>query len=129
MRTVPNALRITEGGLQRYCLKGIGIKLLISAIWLFLLAPVLAIERPSVSEVEAFRQDGSFDQRLEFARRIGNYRVRADVAQNALQRLRNFVGNPGGETLTAASVLPAWRGMPPISPICGPVSSSLPSAT
>ncbi len=71
----------------------------------------LALERPSAQEMARYKEDGSFKERAQRARALGNHRVNPALVQRATYRLRTEQWRQGllAEPPTPP---PAWRGMP-----------------
>src|SRR5512138_2139663 len=84
-------------------------KKLLTALAVFVAGSALAIVPPTPDEMASYKKDGSYPKRLEFALKIGNHRVRPDVAQNTWARLNTLMGLPQG---IAPAPLPRWAGMP-----------------
>jgi len=70
---------------------------------------VFATERPDPGELEKYIKDGSYAKRAEFVKEVGNHRVRPDVAQRMLSRLRQASAQPGD---SMEAPLPSHQGMP-----------------
>jgi M6 family metalloprotease-like protein len=64
---------------------------------------------PDPEDVEQYRRDGSFSNRLTRALEIGNHRVRKDVAARTLGRLQRMAAPDDGRSFEP---LPRWQGMP-----------------
>lgn len=75
-----------------------------------------AMPPPTPDMVKQYKADGTWQQRLERAKRIGNHRVAPGLAQQAQYRLQRLAAAQGVQIPSADPVLPTppsnWRGMP-----------------
>ncbi len=77
----------------------------------FAAAGVEALERPTSAELERYRQDGTFKERLLRAYELGNHQVKPGLAADASYRLQLEQWRQG-QLLEHPTPPPAWRGMP-----------------
>jgi M6 family metalloprotease-like protein len=81
-----------------------------------LATPVMALEPPTPDQVRQYKEDGSWQQRLEDAYAIGNHKMDPELAARADYKLRNlYYQSTGMDTREVEQLLtppPAWQGMP-----------------
>jgi len=76
----------------------------------------IALEPPSLGELEKYREDGSLSARIEYAMGLGNHRISTDLFARFTYNLnRFFLESQGVKPKEIDAILappPAWQGMP-----------------
>ncbi len=107
----PLPRRFGPGGLSMSIAR-VGRSLLLLLLILSSLVPAaLALERPSAEALRRYRADGSFKERTERAREIGNHKVKPGLVASANYRLQMGQWRQG-RLKQRPTPPPAWQGMP-----------------
>jgi M6 family metalloprotease-like protein len=78
-------------------------------------SPALALEPPDKQELEQYRRDGSFAERVANAQALGNHRVSPKLVarlQHKLNRIRLEMQGLTPQEIEIMAPPPAWQGMP-----------------
>ena len=81
-----------------------------------LASSAMALEAPTAEQVRQYKDDGSWQRRLEDAYAIGNHKMEPELAARADYKLRSlYLQNSGMDSRDVEQLLtppPAWQGMP-----------------
>jgi M6 family metalloprotease-like protein len=77
---------------------------------------VFALEPPTKEEIEQYRIDGTLDERIEYAKALGNHLVSPNLAARLIYKLQRLILEMRGYTTSEIDEIlappPAWEGMP-----------------
>jgi M6 family metalloprotease-like protein len=78
------------------------------ALFCLCVSSLPALEPPRPGELDQLIKDGTFAKREAFSKRLGNHKVRPDVARRSMARLNALASG----NRVPQEILPAWQGMP-----------------